>query len=115
MTQAELEGTRTGTTTAEWKHGAWRVATPGGPDATETHVDLSALPGDVRLVLPRAVQAHLDEAGVQDAAGHVVAAAASRGAAARLLRSKRMGESDIARCLGVSLEAIRPHLPGSSR
>src|SRR4051812_9301686 len=115
MTQAELEGTRIATTIAEWRHGAWRVTTPDGSDATVTHVDLSALPEDVRLVLPRAVQAHLDEATAQDAAGHVVAAAASRGTAARLLRSKRMGASDIARCLGVPLEMIRPHLPGTGR
>jgi hypothetical protein len=113
MTQAELEGTRTGTTIAEWKHGAWRVATPDAPGAEVTHVDLSSLPDDVRLVLPRAVQAHLDEAQAQDASGHVAAAVVGRGTAARLLRSKRMGERDIARCLGVPLEVLRPHLPGS--
>lgn len=107
---------------AEWKHGAWRLSAPGTSlggirsladvqSAVATSVGGEDDGDRLRIVLPASVQRLIDEAAALDAAGLGAAADAARGGAARLLRSKRMRDDDIARCLAVPVAAVRLHLP----
>jgi hypothetical protein len=113
--------------TAEWKHGAWHLREPAGGSGeadrrrragVRTLAEVRSLlhvesdGSRLTLVLPRLVQAQLDEARLHEEAGHTEAAAICRASAARLLRSKRMPDDDIAQCLGVARVELRELLPG---
>jgi hypothetical protein len=117
LTDALTDGTAV---VVEWRRGAWHRLGGSSPVPLRSLGDLVVtLAGtatgqgaaQLSIVLPRAVQGLLDEAGGFDDAGLAGAAAARRAAAARLLRSKRMRDGDIAYCLGVPLSSVEEYLP----
>ena len=97
---------------ARWRRGAWHVSSVTGGEVVLSTLERSWTAGggdhphELVIALPKEVQVHLDQARNCEEAGCAEAAILSRRAAALLLRSKRMHEADIARCLDISASAL---------
>lgn len=97
---------------ARWRRGAWHVSSVTGGEVVLSTLERSWTvgggdqPPELVIALPKEVQVHLDHARSCEADGRADAAIPSRRSAALLLRSKRMHETDIARCLDISASAL---------